>query len=90
MHEGGPPAFPPRARDALLLGGTVFALLEREQGWRACVRLACEPLEGGAMEALQNAFGRHRSEVGPVWRRYLTELSTRAPRSGPTGRGSSR
>jgi hypothetical protein len=88
MHEGGPPAFPPSARDALLLGGTVFGLLEREQGRRACVTLASEPLDGGAMEAIQNAFGAHRSVVEPTWRRYLNELSTRAPRS--TGRASSR
>ena len=35
MHEGARPAFPPTARDAMLLGGTVFGLLEREEGRRA-------------------------------------------------------
>jgi len=88
MHEGGKPSFPPSARDAMLLGGTLFGLLEREQGRRACVQLATGPHDEGAMAALQSAFGRHRSEIEPAWRRYLTELSTRTPR--PTGRASSR
>jgi hypothetical protein len=91
MHEGGKPSFPPSTRDAMLLGGTVFGLLEREQGRRACVRLATEPPRDGPMMAIQGAFGAHRSEVEPAWRRYLTELSTRAPRpEAPRGRASSR
>jgi hypothetical protein len=88
MHEGGNPRFPPSARDAMLLGGTVFGLLEREQGRRACVRLATELPREGALTAISSAFESHRSEVEPAWRRYLTELSTRTP--GPTSRGSSR
>src|SRR5215213_6168910 len=32
MREGGPPSFPPSARDAIILGGTVFDLLERRAG----------------------------------------------------------
>jgi hypothetical protein len=88
MHEGGKPSFPPSARDAMLLGGTVFGLLEREHGGRACVQLATGPHDDGGLLAIQSAFGAHRSEIEPAWRRYLTELATRAPR--PTGRESSR
>jgi hypothetical protein len=88
MHESGPPRFPPSARDAMLLGGTVLGLLERERGRRACVRLATELPREGALAAISAAFDSRRSEIEPAWRRYLTELSTRTPR--PTGPGSSR
>ena len=37
LREGRPPSFPPGNRDALLLGGTVFDLLAREEGERAAV-----------------------------------------------------
>jgi hypothetical protein len=86
MHEGNRPSFPPKARDAMLLGGTVFGLLEREQGRRACVDLATGIHRDGAGAALEHAFGAHRFEIEAWWRRYLTELATRAP----TGRASSR
>ena len=40
LREGGAPAFPPKPADALLLGGTVFDLLAREEGERAAVAAA--------------------------------------------------
>lgn len=80
MHEGGRAGFPPTARDALLFGGTLFGLLEREQGRRACVELATQLHPQGATAALEQAFGGHRFEIEAEWRRYLTELATRAPR----------
>jgi hypothetical protein len=86
MHEGGKPAFPPSARDAMLLGGSVFGLLEREQGRRTCVELATELDTGSATSALERAFGGHRFEIEAEWRRYLTEMSVRPIR----GRESSR
>jgi hypothetical protein len=89
MHEGNRPTFPPRARDAMLLGGSVFGLLEREQGRRACVELATHLHPKGATAALEHAFGRHRFEIEAMWRRYLTELATRAP-GPPTAPASSR
>jgi hypothetical protein len=85
MHEGNRPAFPPTARDAMLLGGSVFGLLERLQGRRACVELASGVHRDGATTALETAFGEHRFEVEAAWRRYLTELATRS-----TDRASSR
>src|SRR5215210_4563209 len=39
MREKRPPAFPPSARDAMILGGTIFDLLERERGEDACIVL---------------------------------------------------
>src|ERR671917_435245 len=43
LREGPPPSFPPSRADALLLGGSVFDLLAREEGERACVTLARGP-----------------------------------------------
>src|SRR3954447_23787665 len=40
LHEGGKPSSPPPPADALLLGGTVFDLLAREEGERAAVAAA--------------------------------------------------
>src|ERR687891_1065035 len=36
MREGPSPSFPPSPRDAIILGGTVFDLLDREAGPDAC------------------------------------------------------
>src|SRR4051812_49803267 len=54
LREGRAPAFPPKPADALLLGGTVFALLAREEGEKAAVAAA----RGGAERLL--ADGLHR------------------------------
>jgi hypothetical protein len=86
MHEGGKPDFPPSPRDAMLLGGSLFALLERERGRQACVELATHLHRDGAPAALERAFGGHRYEIEAAWRRHLTKLSMRSP----TGRESSR
>jgi hypothetical protein len=43
IHERPAPSFPPGRRDALLLGGTVFDLLQREEGDDACLELAGRP-----------------------------------------------
>ena len=74
LHEGGRPAFPPPARDAVLLGGTVFALLEEEAGIEACVRLAIRPPARGPQAVVEDAFGRPAPAVERDWRRRLDEL----------------
>jgi len=75
LHERPKPAFPPARRDALLLGGTVFDLLAREEGERACVELA----RAGATDlaqALERAFhGRPLRQTEQAWRSHLTRLS---------------
>src|SRR5262249_16800660 len=73
LHEGGRPSFPPSTRDALLLGGTVFGLLDREHGPAACARLASKLHPGGQLAAIEEAFGAGANEVELEWRRYLTE-----------------
>jgi hypothetical protein len=73
IHERPAPTFPPGRRDALLLGGTVFDLVAREEGDRAAVRVArAEP-----DEALEQAFGRRRTRhTEAAWRSHLTRLAT--------------
>jgi hypothetical protein len=79
MRQGKPPSFPPTARDAIILGGTVFDLLERERGRDACDVLASRVHSRGAAAMLELAFGMPMAEIERVWRRYLRED---VPRSG--------
>lgn len=73
LRQGKPPAFPPSARDAILLGGTVFELLENERGRDACQVLASRLNRGGASAALELAFDAPFGEVEREWRRYLRD-----------------
>jgi len=77
LRESGVP-FPPGMRDAGLIGGTVFDLLERERGERACVRLATHPA-ASPRAALESAFGRPLAETAAAWREHLARLATPAP-----------
>jgi hypothetical protein len=74
LREGGRPAFPPTVRDATLLGGTVFRLLEREAGLAACVELARRLDPAGPEHAIERAFGRPLFEVERDWRASLDAL----------------
>ena len=76
LREGGRPEFPPSASDAMLLGGTIFSMLEREGGPRAAAALATSPLEdSGARGVLADAFGRQLASVERDWRAELDSLS---------------
>lgn len=76
LHEGRAPSFPPGVRDAALLGGTVFDLVEREHGVAAAVKLACAPLSGGPRAALRDAFaGRALVHSAGAWRAHLSRLA---------------
>lgn len=74
MHEGRPPSFPPSARDAQLLGGTIFGLVEEYYGPTAAVELAAHLDGGGARATIERVFARPRREVEPDWRDYLRSL----------------
>ena len=75
LHEGPPPSFPPARADALLLGGTVFDLLAREEGDRAAYALARDGPDG----ALDHAFGgRTARHTRDAWRSHLARLSSGA------------
>jgi hypothetical protein len=71
LREGGRPAFPPDARDAMLLGGTVLGLLERSAGSNACVDLVTRLDPAGAVAAIERAFERPLPDVEREWRDYL-------------------
>src|SRR5919202_6432450 len=58
LYEGAKPAFPPSARDAPLLGGTLLDMLEEERGSAALVALTSRLDADGAERALERAFGR--------------------------------
>jgi hypothetical protein len=75
LREGGRPAFPPDVRDAMLLGGTLFDLLDREHGARAAAALATSTLDRGARSVLADAFGRGLAGVERDWRGSLESLS---------------
>ena len=76
LLEGGRPEFPPSAGDAMLLGGTIFGMLEREAGPRAAAALATSPLEDqGARTVLADAFGRALAGIERDWRAELDSLS---------------
>ena len=73
MRQGKPPSFPPSPRDAIILGGTVFELLERERGRDACDVLVSRLHRRGAHGNLELAFGEPMREIERLWRRYLRE-----------------
>ncbi len=78
LHEGSTPSFPPSPRDAYLLGGSIYDLVERAHGIDAAVKLACElPATGGAERALVRAFsGRDIQQIEGEWRTHLSRLAT--------------
>jgi hypothetical protein len=83
LRQGRVP-FPPGVRDAPLLAGSVFDLLARERGERACVRLATHPYDS-TRDALEDSFDRPVSDTAHAWRRHLEQLSTPAPDVAPLG-----
>ena len=74
LREGSEPEFPPNRADALLLGGTIFELLAREEGAHACVTLARGPHPDGPLRALEIAFPRALRHTEGAWRSYLARL----------------
>jgi len=71
LREGGRPSFPPGARDGLVLGGTVFGLLEDEAGREACVKLALSRNATAARRVLEEAFDRPMASIERSWGDYL-------------------
>jgi hypothetical protein len=74
MREGKPPSFPPAARDAQLLGGTIFGLVEDAYGPAAAVELVSRLDAGGSNAAIERVFARSPREVEPDWRDYLRSI----------------
>jgi hypothetical protein len=77
LHEGPTPTFPPAARDAPLLGGTLLAMLADERGRAAVAKLASELHPHGAERAIEQAFGRRLLEVEADWRARIAGAGDR-------------
>ncbi|MGI8460234.1 MAG: hypothetical protein ACR2OC_01170 [Solirubrobacterales bacterium] len=75
MREGKPPTFPPSARDAIILGGTIFELLDREIGRSATDVLVSRPGRGGLQASLEIAFDAPLVTIERAWRSHLRELT---------------
>src|SRR4051794_11039160 len=80
LHEGPTPSFPPSARDAPLLGGTLLAMLQEERGRAAVAELASPLHPHGAERAIERAFGRRPMEVEADWRARIAGAT--GPRGG--------
>ena len=83
LRQGRIP-FPPGPRDAPLLAGSVFDLLERTRGERACVRLATHPY-GSQRDAVTDSFERSVGDTAHAWRTHLERLATPEPGVTPVG-----
>jgi hypothetical protein len=59
----------------VILGGTIFDLLETERGPEACERLALHLRPGGATPTLESAFDADIREIESAWRDYLREMN---------------
>lgn len=77
LKEGSRPTFPPSRRDAILLGGTIFDLLEEYRGGGACELLVARLRKAGPTANLEAAFDLDIREVESMWRDYLREVAGR-------------
>jgi hypothetical protein len=74
LHESGRVSFPPSRRDAVILGGTIFDLLENERGPEACDRLVDGLLPGGPAVTLEDAFDARIRDIEGAWRDHLRDV----------------
>jgi hypothetical protein len=74
LRESGRTTFPPSRRDAVILGGTIFDLLENERGPEACERLVAKLLPQGPEVQLEDAFDARFRDIEDAWRDYLREM----------------
>jgi hypothetical protein len=75
LREGSRPAFPPSPRDAVILGGSILDLLERERGPGACELIVARLNRAGPQANIEAAFDARVKEVERAWRDHLRELS---------------
>ena len=66
----------------MILGGTVFDLLDRDVGRSAAEVLVSRPGRGGLEASIEIAFDAPLGEVERAWRRHLRELTERRPEPG--------
>lgn len=75
LRESSRPSFPPSRRDAVILGGTIFDLLENERGPEACERLVSRLLPGGVAATLEDVFEARMREIEDAWRAHLRGIA---------------
>ena len=75
LREGGRPSFPPARRDAVILGGTVFDLLDRERGPAGCELLVQRLRRDGPRANIELAFEARARSVELAWRDQLDEIA---------------
>jgi hypothetical protein len=75
LREGSRPSFPPSRRDAVILGGTLFELLEEERGPGACEMLVSRLHREGPAANLEAAFDARARDIENAWRDYLRETA---------------
>jgi hypothetical protein len=75
LREGSRPSFPPSRRDAVILGNTIFDLLEDERGPEACELLVSRLRREGPIANLEAAFDARVGEIEDAWRTYLRETA---------------
>ena len=85
LRESARPSFPPSRRDAVILGGTIFDLLENERGPEACERLVARTAPGAPRSNLEDAFDARFRDIEDAWRDYLREIVRRSVDE-PSGR----
>ena len=78
MREGTAPAFPPSARDAIILGGTVFDLLGARARARRLRDARLAPAARGRRAGIELAFDARFRDIETEWRRHLREDMPRA------------
>jgi hypothetical protein len=78
LREGSRPSFPPSRRDAVILGGTLFDLLEQRRGPEACRLMVTDLGRDGPQLQLASAFDARPREVESAWRDYLREIARRS------------
>jgi hypothetical protein len=74
LREGDKPRFPPSRRDAIILGGTIFDLLDRYRGPEACLLLVSRLRKDGSRGNLELAFEAPIREIEGAWREQLDEM----------------
>jgi hypothetical protein len=85
LREGERPRFPPTHRDALILGGTVFDLVDRHAGPDAAARMAARLHREGPEGNLELAFEARMGEIERAWRMHLDDILYRQSESLETG-----
>jgi hypothetical protein len=74
LREGERPGFPPSRRDAIILGHTVFELLDRYKGPEACALLVSRLRREGSTSNIELAFDAPLNEIEEAWRAQLDDM----------------